>query len=202
MTTPFRFAVGNTERRAGRRVALLPLVLLMAAPALAHPGHDGEPTSPSGLVSGLLHPLTGLDHLLAMLAVGLWAAQIGGRALWVLPATFLAVMSAGAVGALLGVRVPLVEGGIVASVVGLGVAVLCALRPPLVVAAGMTALFAVYHGAAHAAELPGGAAPAAFIVGMCATSALLHACGIGLGSALRGRSRAAAPDGAAEPDRG
>lgn len=148
------------------------------APAFAHlsPGEYGS------FAAGFTHPLYGLDHVLAMVAVGLWAALIGGRALWMLPAGFVAAMVVGFALALAGVGLPLVEPMILASSVVFGLVVALALRTPPAVAAGLVAAFGLFHGAAHGGEL-GQAGALAFSTGFAANTMLLHLAGIGLGLA-------------------
>ena len=124
-------------------------LLLTPALAFAHPGHGDN-----GLVAGISHPLGGIDHLLAMLAVGLWAAQQKGAARWALPCTFVGTMLIGGVLGFEGLALPALESGIAASVLALGLAVALAVRPPLFMAVGATALFALFHGVAHGLELP------------------------------------------------
>jgi urease accessory protein len=135
----------------------------------------------SGFAHGFVHPLTGLDHMAAMVAVGLWAAQRGGRALWVVPLTFVGVMSVSGLLGALGVSVPLVEPGIVASVFVLGVLVAAAVRLPLVASSLIVGLFAVFHGHAHGAEMPETVSGLAYGIGFVLATGLLHGCGIGLG---------------------
>ena len=153
--------------------ALVALALLLA-PALvfAHPGHGD-----SGLVAGLGHPVGGLDHLLAMLAVGLWAAQQKGAARWALPVTFVGTMLLGGSLGFEGLALPALEGGIAASVLALGLAVALAVRPPLGLAVGATALFALFHGVAHGLELPDMSSPWAYASGFVLATAALHATG-------------------------
>ena len=149
------------------------ILLFLSGPALAHP---------SG-VSGFMHPFAGLDHLLAMLAVGLWASQLGGRWRWAVPLAFVTAMSAGA---LSGMNFSFVEPMVAASVLALGL--LVALQVKLRAAgAAIAALFALFHGMAHAAELPVGAEPAAYFAGFILATALLHGAGILLGLAPRAR---------------
>ncbi len=157
-------------------------VLLMLAPgaALAHPGHvDGA------FLTGIAHPLTGLDHVLAMVAVGLLAAQLGGRALWAAPAAFVgAMLLAGALGAG-GPELPMVEPMILASIIVLGALVALALQPRLAVALALVAVFGAAHGWAHGVEGPGSGL-AAYAAGFALATAGLHAAGIALGLAVRG----------------
>jgi urease accessory protein len=155
------------------------LVLLPTA-ALAHTGHDAA----GGFFAGLAHPVGGADHLLAMVAVGLLAAAAGGRAVWAMPAAFVAGLIVGAGFGRLGVPLPAIEPTILASVVLLGAALALALRPPLAAALPVLAAFGLAHGFAHGAEGPaGGFAP--YALGFGAATAALHAAGIGLGQALR-----------------
>ncbi len=143
--------------------------------ALAHPGHAG------GLTDGLVHPFTGLDHVLAMVAVGLWASQLGRRAMWLLPAVFPVVMAAGAVMGAYGVALPWVELGIVASVVVLGIAVALGLQVSLVVSATLVGVFALFHGHAHGNEFPAADSPLLHGIGFIAATVTLHAIGIAAG---------------------
>lgn len=152
---------------------------LVASPAvLAHTG-VGEVT---GFSAGFGHPLGGLDHLLAMVAVGLWSAQIGGKATWQIPCAFVGVMLLGGVLGMFGAGLPLVEQGIVASVLVLGVIVAAAWRWPVAASAAVVALFALFHGHAHGSEMPPGAGSVAYSAGFALATALLHAAGIGLAS--------------------
>ena len=143
--------------------------------AFAHPGHGT-----SGLLAGLGHPLGGLDHLLAMLAVGLWAAQQQGQARWALPVAFVASLLLGGLLGFAGMQVPRLESGIAGSVLALGLLVALAVRPPLVVAAALTALFAASHGVAHGLELPALASPRGYAAGFVVATAALHASGYAL----------------------
>lgn len=137
-----------------RKILIATTLLLSPALAFAHPGHDH-----AGVMSGLAHPLFGLDHLLAMLAVGLWAAQQQGAARWALPLTFVATMLFGGLLGFAGIEMPLMETGIAGSVLALGLLVALAVRPPVAIAAGLTALFAASHGVAHGLELPALSSP-------------------------------------------
>lgn len=154
----------------------LAVTALAPAMAFAHPGHGDQ----SGFIHGFLHPIGGFDHILAMVTVGILAYQIGGRALWLVPATFLAVMAAGGLLGVSGMSFYLVEPGIAASVVVLGVIVALALKPPVAVAMRLVALFAVFHGYAHGVEAPV-AASATYGAGFMLATALLHATGIAFG---------------------
>ena len=141
--------------------------------------------SATGFLTGFLHPLTGLDHIIAMVAVGLWGAQLGAPAIWMLPVTFPMVMAFGGFLGLIGVPIPGVEIGIALSSVLLGAAVMTESRPPLWVAAALVAIFAICHGHAHGAELPPGASGLTYSIGFVVATGLLHACGIGMGTAHR-----------------
>lgn len=153
------------------------LFALMSGHASAHVGH-GEV---DGLMHGFMHPIGGLDHMLAMVAVGLLAAVLGGRALWMVPAAFMVMMAVGAGLAMSGFELPYVELGISASVVALGVAVALEIPLPLTFAMGLAGFFALFHGAAHGAEMPVDASGASYAAGFLAATALLHLAGIGLG---------------------
>ncbi len=168
------------------RKALYALALFLTpALAFAHPGHDS-----SGLMAGVAHPVTGLDHLLAMLAVGLWAAQQQGAARWALPVTFVGTMLLGGLLGFEGLELPFMETGIAASVLALGLLVAVAVRPPMFVAVSLTALFALAHGVAHGLELPDLSSPWGYAAGFVAATAALHAAGYGL---VRVLPQAAAP---------
>ena len=137
------------------------------------------------LIAGFAHPLHGGDHLLAMLAVGLWAARLGGAALWALPTSFVGFTLAG----FAGVPLPGLEPMLAASVFLLGLAIAAALRLPVWAGSALVALFALFHGHAHYVELPEGASPAIFAAGLLLSTAALHAAGITLGLMLaRARS--------------
>ncbi|MGY2051924.1 HupE/UreJ family protein [Methylobacterium sp. JK268] len=172
-----------------RRLPLLAAaLLLLPQAALAHPGHGDA----AGLAHGFVHPLSGADHVLAMVAVGLLAALRGGRALWALPAAFLGMMVVGGVLGASGVALPSVETGIALSIVAFGLAVAVGGGLPLAALAALVGVFAVFHGHAHGAEIPETASGLAYGAGFVAATALLHAAGIGLGLAAA-RVRPAAP---------
>ena len=150
---------------------------LVALPALAHV-QEGQA---AGFLTGLAHPVSGLDHVLAMIAVGLWGAQLGAPALWLLPVTFPLVMAFGGFLGLLGIPLPGVEVGIALSALALGLAVATSWRPPLVMAAVLVAVFAVFHGHAHGTELPEGQSGLTYSIGFVVATGLLHLAGIGIG---------------------
>jgi len=149
--------------------------ILIASAAEAHSfGAQG-----AGLVAGLTHPFVGLDHLLAMIAVGIWAGQLGGKAVWLIPLTFVSVMSASATLASFGLFLPLVEPAIACSVLILGLLIAGSIRLPTSAGAFLVGLFAVFHGYAHGLELPQAASPILYGAGFVLATALLHGLGIG-----------------------
>jgi urease accessory protein len=168
---------------AAAAVGALPLI------AAAHVGADGAAHHDIGFVRGFIHPFTGLDHLAAMVAVGLWSALTArrGRDLLSAPLGFAAMLLSGAVIGLLGVQVPAVEPMIAASLLVIGLLVATRLHLPGPVAAAVVGVFAVFHGVAHGYELAGDHGAAAAIAGMVVATALLHAAGIAIGWALRQR---------------
>jgi urease accessory protein len=168
-----------------RTLRPLALLLLAAPLAQAHPGHG-----PADFISGLVHPLTGWDHLLAMVAVGLWAAQLGGRARWALPATFVGAMILGAAGGIGGLQLPGIEIGILASVLILGLAVASATRLSLGSGLALVGLAGVVHGVAHGSEMPLQADSLRFLAGMALATAGLHAAGVTAGLTAGRRSTA------------
>jgi urease accessory protein len=165
---------------------------LMASGAHAHALEGG-----GGLAAGLAHPFMGLDHLLAMMAVGLWAAQLGRRAVWQVPLAFVAVMVIGFGVAQLGVSLPLAEPMVVASVAVLGAILAGAVRMPVALGAALVSLFAVFHGLAHGIEMPASGSAWAYAAGFVMATASLHGVGLGLGMSLRRRPMAARLGGAA-----
>lgn len=174
--------MSNHTRSAASVAALL---CLLPAAAFAH--HEGGPFG--SLQSGLLHPIFGLDHLVAMLAVGIWGAQIGDRAMWKLAAVFPLVMAVGLPIGAAGLPVPLVEIAIALSVLGLGAAIAFSWKPPVWIGMAAVGLFAVFHGHAHGAELAGAANPGAYGIGLIFTTGLIHLAGIGAGVLARDRYR-------------
>lgn len=144
---------------------------------VAHAAHG----SASGFVSGLTHPIGGLDHVLAMIAVGLWGAQLGRPAIWVLPVAFPIAMAFGGALGLIGLPLPGVEIGIALSALVLGLMVLLEAKPPLWLAGIVVAAFAIFHGHAHGTELPAGADGTLYSVGFVISTGLLHGAGIAIG---------------------
>ena len=134
-----------------------------------------------GFLIGLQHPWSGVDHILAMVAVGLWGAQLGNPALWVLPITFPIVMSFGAMMGLLGIPLPGIEAGIALSAIVLGLMVMGEMRLHLAIAAIMVGIFAIFHGHAHGTELPPGQSGLLYSMGFVVATGCLHGCGIVIG---------------------
>lgn len=162
-------------------VGLLLLVSLPACPALAHTGEGVA----GGLLAGLRHPVTGLDHLLAMVAVGIWGAFLGRPLIWALPVAFPLMMVVGGVAGIVGIPVPYIEPGIALSVIVLGLAIAAAWRAAVPVAVGVVAVFALFHGYAHGTELPHAASPAAYATGFVVATGSLHLAGIAIGLLAR-----------------
>ncbi|MBT2132228.1 HupE/UreJ family protein [Aliiroseovarius lamellibrachiae] len=158
-----------------KRIFLTLMATLAASPALAHLNPDEH----GSFMAGLSHPVFGLDHILAMIAVGLWAASLGGRAIWALPSAFVAAMVLGFGVAVAGVLLPFVEPIILLSVFALGLTVAFAIRLPATAAASIVAVFGLFHGFAHGGEL-GSAGAVAFGAGFALAAAILHAFGISI----------------------
>lgn len=161
--------------------ALLMLSMLLPSLAYAHVG-VGEI---GGFMYGYTHPFSGLDHVCAMLAVGLWAAQMGGRSVWVVPLVFVSVMALGGALPMTGIGLPFVEQGIALSALLPGVLIAASIRLPLWLNSSAVGLFALWHGHAHGAELPAEASGVVYIFGFMLATTLLHVAGIGFGSAMR-----------------
>jgi urease accessory protein len=164
-----------------RKISALTVAALLLAPtaALAHTGAGAV----HGFTHGFMHPIGGLDHILAMVTVGILASQLGGRALWLVPGAFVLVMAAGGAAGVAGVNLPFVEIGIAASVIALGAMVALKMKAPLAVAMGLVGFFAIFHGYAHGAEMPDAAGGLTYGLGFMLATALLHLGGIGLGLA-------------------
>jgi urease accessory protein len=170
------------------RIAI-PAILILLAPVWAQ-AHVVDGTA-EGLLDGLLHPVLGPDHLVAMIAVGLWGAQLGQPLLLALPVAFPMMMTVGALWGLVGLPLPAPELGVSLSALALGLFVLRGWRPPVWAAVALVAVFAVFHGHAHGVELPEAVNPLAYGVGFVTATGLLHAVGVGIGEIAR-----AAPSGA------
>jgi len=156
------------------------MTAFLSSAAWAHIGGDT-----GGFFSGLHHPVSGLDHILAMVAVGLWGAQLGAPALWVLPVAFPMMMAVGGMLGLMGIPLPGAEVGIALSAIVLGVMVLGELRPKLAIALCIVAFFAIFHGHAHGTELPEGESGLLYSIGFVIATGCLHGVGIGIGGVHR-----------------
>ena len=161
----------------GKRLAAGLVLVLAASLAQAHTGAELE----SGFISGFAHPLLGLDHLLAMVAVGIWGATLGRPLVWALPVVFPLLMVVGGVLGIAGVDLPYVQAGIAISVIVLGIAIAAAWRAPIALAVAIVAMFGIFHGFSHGQELAKVAAPAAYATGFVISTGLLHLAGIGIG---------------------
>ena len=164
-----------------RGMLLTVILFVCAQTAFAHP-QKGEAV---GFLTGFRHPISGLDHVLAMVAVGLWGAQLGAPAIWVLPVAFPMVMAFGGMLGLMGVPLPGTEYGIALSAILLGAVVLFEVRPPLGLAAALVGFFAIFHGHAHGTELPPGQSALLYSMGFVIATGCLHALGIGIGTVHR-----------------
>lgn len=161
--------------------AIFALLVLLPASAHAHT----QTGAVGGFISGFTHPIGGLDHMLAMLAVGLWGAFLGGRAMWLLPVVFPVVMAFGGALGVMGIPLPAVETGVALSGVCLGLMVCLAVKPPLWVAALLVGFFGIFHGHAHGTELPSSANALTYAIGFVISTGLLHLSGIALGLLVR-----------------
>jgi urease accessory protein len=159
------------------RTVLAFVLAVVPTAAFAHVGLGDA----GGLAQGFVHPLSGIDHVLTMLAVGLFAAHLGGRALWLVPLTFVSVMALAGLLGMAGVAIPFVEIGIGVSVVALGLMIAFPLNLPTVAAMALVGLFAIFHGHSHGAEMPESVSGLVYGIGFLSATALLHALGIGLG---------------------
>lgn len=167
-------------RPAFRVLAIAGALALAPSLAFAHTGVGAT----HGFVHGFMHPVSGLDHVLAMVTVGILAWQMGGRAIWLLPTSFVALMAVGGALGMGGFDLPYVETGIALSVVVLGAAVALGVKAPLAFAMGLVGMFAVFHGHAHGAEMPETAGGLSYGLGFMFGTALLHLAGLGLGFAI------------------
>lgn len=158
--------------------SIVALLLFVASPLLAH----DDTASSAGLLSGLGHPVSGWDHILAMLAVGIWGGQLGKPALWLLPVGFPMMMAVGGFLGLAGVTLPGVEVGIAFSALALGLLIALKAKPPLPVALGLVGVFAIFHGHAHGTELAPGSDAIAYSAGFVIATGLLHLAGILVGT--------------------
>jgi len=180
---PYHHSIETTNPKLRRQILTAIAVAALVSPVWAHE----QKGRAIGFLAGLHHPISGLDHVLAMVAVGLWGAQLGAPAIWVLPIAFPLVMAFGGLLGFLGVPLPGVEYGIAASAILLGTAVMFEIRPPLMVAALLVGVFAIFHGHAHGTELPANQSPLLYSMGFVMATGLLHAAGIGIGTMHRWR---------------
>jgi len=146
----------------------------------AHAGHG----SAGGFIHGLQHPISGLDHILAMLAVGVWAAMLGRRAVWAIPTTFVLAMGLGGAIGMTGYAFPAIEPGIAVSVMMLGLLIAAVAKVPIWVAAVLVSAFAIFHGVAHGSEMPFATSGVAYGAGFLISASLLMLCGVGIGSLM------------------
>jgi urease accessory protein len=161
----------------GRALLAASALLLWAPPGQAHV----EAGQAAGFLAGVAHPISGLDHVLAMIAVGLWGAQLGMPAVWMLPVTFPMIMALGGMLGLIGVPLPGVELGIAVSAILLGLAVMSELRPSLTATVAVVGLFGIFHGHAHGTELPPGQSALLYSVGFVIATGVLHGVGVAVG---------------------
>lgn len=186
-TTPRQPCHGDMD--ASSRSALPALIALavffVLLPEYASAHVEAGVTGDGGFFSGLKHPVTGLDHLVAMVAVGLWGAILGSPAIWVLPIAFPLIMTVGAVLGILGVPLPAIDAGVAVSAIVLGSMVALHVRPPLLVAFLLIAVFAIYHGHPHGTALPDFGIPLLYAAGFVVSTGLLHIAGIALGLLYR-----------------
>ena len=166
------------------KIPLLGILLSILFVSVAH-AHADAATLRGGLLSGFLHPLTGLDHIVAMFAVGLWGVFLGRPAIWLLPVVFPIVMAFGGALGVMGVPIPYTEVGIALSGIVLGIMVAFAIKPPIWVAAVIVGIFAIFHGYAHGVELPNATSPLIFSIGFVISTGLLHLAGIAFGELSR-----------------
>jgi urease accessory protein len=160
-----------------QKIACVFAIVLAPSLALAHVGVGQT----GGVIHGLAHPITGFDHIAAMVAVGLWAAQRSDRSVWAVPLSFVMAMSVGSAIGVADVSIPFVEPGIGASVLVLGLLIAAAVRMPLIASSFLVGLFAVFHGHAHGAEMPETVSGLTYGIGFVLSTCFLHGCGIGLG---------------------
>jgi urease accessory protein len=165
-----------------QKIFLFFIAILWLSPLYAH---TDATSLQGGFISGFMHPISGLDHVVAMVAVGLWGAFLGKPAIWVLPVVFPLVMALGGALGVVGVYIPYVETGIALSGIVIGLAVLFMIRPPIWIAAIVVGVFAIFHGYAHGTELPKSANPLVFSIGFVTGTGLLHLTGIAIGELTR-----------------
>lgn len=157
---------------------LIPALLLSPGLAFAHAGETG------GWLQGVMHPFTGADHLFAMIAVGLWAMQMGGRGVWLVPGTFVCAMVLGGLLGMAALPLPCVEGGILASLLVLGAFIFSAFRLPVLTSMALAGFFALFHGHAHGSEMPVNTSGLGYALGFIFSTAMLHLAGIAMAKLL------------------
>lgn len=162
-----------------KKITMVAFGLLFLAP-IATSAHTGV-TATSGFLHGALHPLTGLDHMIAMIAVGIWAYQLGRKSLWIVPTSFVSIMIIAGILGMSGVAIPLVEQGIIFSILTLGLLIAAAKKLPPWLSIIIVGLFAIFHGHAHGSEIPALASGASYALGFAIATASLHLLGIGIG---------------------
>lgn len=160
------------------KILLLLALLFSSTNLFAHPLTGTQ----SGFSNGIFHPLSGLDHILAMLAVGIWAAQLGGKAKWIVPLSFVGLMSIGGALGMSNINLPFTEIGILVSVIVLGVLILAGVRLPILVSSLLVGVFALCHGHTHGTELPAASSAVMYAIGFAITTVMLHLSGIGFGT--------------------
>ncbi len=168
--------------KSPQQALLLLVAIFWFSPLYAH---TDVASLQGGFISGFMHPILGLDHVVAMVAVGLWGAFLGKPAIWVLPIVFPLVMAFGGALGVAGVEIPYIETGIALSGIVIGLAVLFMIRPPIWIAAIIVGTFAIFHGHAHGTELPNSANPLIFSIGFVTGTGLLHLAGIAMGELTR-----------------
>lgn len=171
------------------RLARFACALYLFLPFMAH-AHTGVAPA-NGFISGLAHPVGGPDHILAMLAVGIWASQMGRRFIWAAPLAFVSVMALGGALGVSGAAIPFGEGGIAVSVLALGILIVAAVKLPLAASVVIVGLFGIFHGHAHGAEMPLGVSGIAYGLGLILSTASLHLSGTGFCLMMRWISRPA-----------
>ena len=176
----FQLTAPTASHTTLKRISVL-LLGWLAASAYAHTGEGAA----NGFLAGVLHPITGFDHLLAMVAVGIWGATLGKPLVWALPVAFPMLMVVGGILGIAGVPLPYIESGIAASVVVLGLAIAAAWRAPAPIALVIVAAFGVFHGYAHGAELPEATSPSAYVAGFVLCTGALHLMGVAIGTLKR-----------------
>jgi len=171
----------NTQKGVIMIKKIMSLAVLMEVSLLAHTGAG----IPSGFISGFLHPVGGTDHILAMFAVGIWAAQMGGRALWAVPVSFVSMMIVGAILGVQGIHIPFIEEGILVSIIVLGAFIVLGIKLPILLSSLIAGAFAMFHGHAHAAEMPLNTSGFEYGIGFVLATGIIHILGIAVAVGIR-----------------